>query len=370
MSKNDDGAAVADVVALRRRQEEWDIKFLTDRLRIRSLLDYVELLLEGDGDSVEPRPNPEGNNPSWITQFIVSRWVRLLLMGLVIYLVALFTSHLWLGFLVSGRAMIDNDCLELAMVDRIERHSLPSPLPLYCSVKTHHLRREVDYHLSYQHIPSVSSDMLVSAARSLAFNDIEGNKHRLYATLDGMKLINMENLVTLLDMLRLEHRIECICPVFLGLLVNQTFIYDRTSGGWLLMHQAFVYRNGTVSQLVKPDIEYDKHLLYPNYRAFVSAVLRDEKPIHHHTVYVTYTHLSTNDAIAAVDDNNLKEYNRQLISRDIIEGVLRMSDPNDRTVPFRVVEEVASQKSLLLSSDDAACYHFCDFTNRRALGVE
>lgn len=305
-------------------------------------------------------------NQTTLCQMIVSvynhRYVRAMIILLISFIIAVMTSHLW----VTKISLFDTatlslyDCHQLSL----DSHSGMDAIPLYCSTLSKYVWHAIDYHASYHHIPRKRGN----TSGGVLFVDTEHEVYDIYHTMKGNRLVARTKFIQELEVLRKDHRINCICPVFMGIVGNVLFIYDKFSSEWRIMHQPFVYRNDTLSREIESTIFYEKDILHHNYNAFVSTVLQNRMTrIHHETIYVEYSEIVSPPP--SVDDL-LKEYNRELTNIDVIDKCVDMNDHHDRTRAFGVVHidnEMVKQKHAMFTGDDAICYSFCDYTNKEIL---
>lgn len=312
--------------------------FPIPNLNSESLRDYMLFLAEGKGNVFENYVWPRNVTIHTINherhvwypslsleyKFHPRRIVYTSIMSF--YVILVLTSHIWLAPIFPytiGVCMPFNETSATCMITSDD---------IWSSLSSHH----IDYSVIRR--PPTSSQPLQQQYRDV----VDDSLYVAYYTMEGSyKWLREPDLIHQLEEEERGDNNTCICPIFMGIIGNVTFL--RHNDEWLIMHQPFIYRNNTMSHMRESSIVYHPHnRLYRNYNSFVSGPMRSSaKQRHYETLYVEYTSL---EGETLYNDNKTK-----------------------RALLFNIEPTGKTQKRITLTLRDAICFHFCDATNRLVL---
>ena len=182
-----------------------------------------------------------------------------------------------------------------------------------------------------------------------------------------------------LESLRVHQKLDCICPVFLGLCDNVTFLYDTAEARWIIMREPYVTRNESRVPLIESTLVYDAHFswrnpLYNNYRRFTSQIMHEQAKQRHYASYeVSFREdAPVVDAKPVDDDATLQYrlYDTLLLQHDTVKKGLTAEDTRERTILMTMhMPGIGAhpRQRRVLSQQSAICFHFCDTANKRLI---
>ncbi len=138
----------------------------------------------------------------------------------------------------------------------------------------------------------------------------------------------------------------CICPLYLNIVSNVSFLFDTSEEKWIIMSQPTVSRNNTFAELVastivnnnKNSLFYTRHKHWHTY-----AHKNTSELIHYDSFVVEYT------AVDSLDTNDLLIQKDSVLAQNGLEHL-------------KMVHSVAPntyRKQIALSGSDAICFTYC-----------
>ncbi len=303
-------------------------------LSYEAIEDYIWCLADGHGNDTEKRIWAMLiNTTDGETIYALKHGKRQTSWELYIiclYAILVLISPIWLNPILS---------LAYTKCNPLNHHSDLSS----CVIMPNQIWREIDYHIDYRGLYVHKKMKDISSQR---YRDVDSGTHfRVYHMID-----NTFRWIRHVDMIRQLHDYKnntCVCPVFMGLRENMTFLVLGEDKQLVIMYKPFVYRNNTLSNRIQSSLLYHKHSpFYDNYESFMSNTVprMSSEQIHYETLYVEYTEI--------IDDYK---------DCDIT--------PGSDQIMFDIEREPQSseQKRITLTKKDAICFYFCDTANRIAL---
>lgn len=129
----------------------------------------------------------------------------------------------------------------------------------------------------------------------------------------------------------------CICPVFLNMPGNLSFLYDTSQQEWLVMLRPTIYRNNSFAELVSSTITYNRQSL------FFSQHHRVEELIHYDSFVVEYM-----DPVSPPQPKSVKNLSDTLREVAFEEASL-----------FTKISSL-NTKQMHISGEDAVCFVYCN----------
>lgn len=319
----------------------------TGNLSLRQrVVEYIASLEEGRGHRVSQflwkrvpeyyrrinRENAQSDAlPEWLERAITTfynKQVRLFTMWFLILLVLVFTSHLWLPY--TG---FSNESPEMSL-QRLTNYSIES-----CHVANHSVpycflvddrayspepildeHQAVIYGLALRHPTLLAKDI-----------GVENGWLKRYINLNTQLVPLLEQLYR--DEIKRDY--PCLCPHFLNIGSNVTFIYDESEARWWILLNPVIHRNNTFAELISSSVSYSKDSLFHKY---MSAEV-----IHYDSFIIEY-----DDFVRpALDMSELVELNR-----------LAREAQLDLALFYRL--ERLERKQMHLSGSAAICYIYCE----------
>jgi len=151
----------------------------------------------------------------------------------------------------------------------------------------------------------------------------------------AVALVREDLLVPLLDDLYERRGVRCVCPLFLGLRDNVSFLFRRDT--WTVLYDPVVWRNTTEATLVRSRVDYAtpwQHYSGDN--------------VHHSHIVVEFS------SVAAFRFDNLNERK----SRTLLTGYQTLALRTQNRSALHHIETVERLR-LQLSGDDAVCFTHC-----------
>lgn len=319
----------------------------SDILTAERLREYMWFLMEGKGRAYEQRlwkamvSETESHIHHINHEIVLPAWIPCAMWcynhaRIGIYVLLVITSHLWLGPLLSLTYVTCQPGI-------VGGDGASCSIPIIYTQLEGHIPHVDYYHRLFANHARGSSVPLVE------YRDVEtGRLFFAYPMLDGT--YRWINEAALRHRLATQGNESCVCPIFMGITANVTFMRLRQDE-WLVMHRPFVYRNNTLSNLIESSIRYHKESpYYGNYARFMESVMPVVKQIHYETLYVEYTKFGSTssgmaDGAACSTETVAATHSRMFTTHKVH----------------------AIQQTITLSHADAICFHFCDATNRVVL---
>lgn len=190
------------------------------------------------------------------------------------------------------------------------------------------------------------------------------------------KLINKINLIEKLEEVRNNDPIPCICPSYINIIGNYSFLYNDIDQEWIILFKPFLSRNNTFSDLKKSSITYDNNTnqfyRYEYIKNLINYTIDDEQYIHYESFIITSIY--NND-----DNNNNNDYdnnNNKIIDNNKDEEEYEY-DINKNIKDFENKEENILLKMIKINSDkiikrtlkesDAICFIHCENINKKMI---
>jgi hypothetical protein len=352
--------------------------------------------------------------PVWLITLVDlynSVHARLLTACLLLYVAVVLSAPLWIGYVtvmpaqvapvvvepviqpslprVTSRGdaslMVYNEALQRDVCDCEAFVRSPGGCEghAYCVARRGQLWRLADYTDVDYTAAVFASKTLPSPPLDYYFTDVEQHVYRVYRTLSKgdtqprAKLVRMDTLREWLESLRLHQQVQCVCPVFLGIVDNVTFLYDAATAQWLAMREPVVVRNETrgnqvASTLVYEAVRFSANPLYRNYKHYVDDVMRGNSHLRHYASYdVSYWSDGYSSeaaaAAAAAVGAQYEMYDRRLLEYDTVERCLSADDARDRSI-LLVLHRVHGERERRvrhLSGEQAICFNFCQHANKQ-----
>lgn len=148
----------------------------------------------------------------------------------------------------------------------------------------------------------------------------------------------------------------CICPVFLNIFANLSFLYDVSETRWLVMAEAVLIRNSTLAELSSSQVGTNERSLFyrrhQHWNRFITESL-----IHYDSFTIEYTEV---ESIVYDRPEELAQFNDKL-QREMEHPVPRLYHH------FRgATEQMAERKQVRLSGIDASCFVYCDTIQKKS----
>ena len=169
-------------------------------------------------------------------------------------------------------------------------------------------------------------------------------------TMVARHYINVEN--DLIPLIMHIHNEEvashpCICPLFLNIVSNLSFLYDSGESRWLVMANPTIYRNNSFAELVASNINYNKRSFFFNkYMRWQSLI--PQELIHYDSFVVDYIEPVFSELVVTGSTTTTLNQPKEL-------GVSLFS---------RVQTTTTLHKQVHLSGDNAVCFVYCDALSR------
>ena len=169
----------------------------------------------------------------------------------------------------------------------------------------------------------------------------------------------------------MHQQLACICPVFLGIVDNVTFLYDTRYAQWLVMHQPVIVRNETRGPQIKSTLLYEQarfsvNPLYRNYRRYIDQTLRGESTLRHYASYeVAYDGGDDKDGVNEMPFE-YKLYETRLRDYDTATATA-VGDEQERSVLMSMSTPPRRRRrtTILLDGEQAICFNFCQHANKQ-----
>lgn len=379
--------------------------------------------------------------PFWVEVLIDlynNTYIRMIVFISIVYIIIVMTSHLWIGFIgiynittttinnntdmivmynkddsiLRYTGMVYNKELDLYLLecssiikDTIKSNGLIGLIddPYYCITKTRNI-----WNIHQKPYENIDYDILIAYKNrvhpvvdknDIYYTDYENKIYYTYNIIDKNdrivkpNFIERELLLDELDLLRTKHNLSCICPVFLGIVDNVTFLYNTDSKSWIIMNKPYIYSNNILSNKIESSLVYEKiminttdnsktnNVLYNNYMNFISKILDKNIINRHYAKYtIRYSEIMVNkefiinnhDDITRIRYKKLKAYNKILIDHDVLDKCIKTEDPLERTIIFdtHILNKDNKDKyiksntiEMVISDENAICFNFCNNAN-------
>lgn len=148
----------------------------------------------------------------------------------------------------------------------------------------------------------------------------------------------------------------CICPLFLNIVANVSFLFEASEQRWLVMAQPVIHRNNSFAELVASSVSYsEKSLFHKRHSQWHDYVGRADL-IHYDSFVIEYTEPS-NDLIDTLSippemTSQLSALNEKLYASEFTKASL-LYRANEAEIQ-------AQRKKVHVSGSDAICFIYCD----------
>lgn len=144
----------------------------------------------------------------------------------------------------------------------------------------------------------------------------------------------------------------CICGLFLNIVSNVSFIYNRGEERWIVMREATIVRNNSFAELVASKIMYNERSRFFNKHKQWQRLVPEEL-IHYDSFVIEYIdeEMPTDDGLT--DMIRIRTENDRLREIPYTKATLykRMRNPRRKQLP--------------ISGSDASCFVYCDALQRK-----
>lgn len=326
-----------------------------------------------------------------ITTFLINvynyRYTIPLFIISVSYIILILSSHYWIIHIIpiyndtnnhikSTSLVLHNHTTQYdyksTIINECDTESLEQSS--YCITKSLYLWKPMKFIKEYNEIGDDNKDdnLLQSLVDENNHVSIILNRH--YHSIKTRYILPLNILLDYLTKLRNKYNIECICPKFIGIYDNITFIYNNDENRWLLMYKPYIYKHSILSKKIISMIEYntkediDKeddeyyHIYYENYNKIKKITPNN----HYDLLYVDFISLNRlNDSIVINHQQReiLKDENTKLRNHDIIDKCIHNEDDKDRRLIFLSNYHYYNYDVLhdkrMLKRDESICFTFC-----------
>ena len=341
----------------------------------RYLSEYVTLLEKGNGgptlrewwifyeSKVPEQYRLRGSNtphplPYWMEQvasFLNNDSAQKTLKFILLYFFLVLTSHLWLPYVtevnihplqsasvelgvdpcVWAAATTDPLCF-LFTNDLLSRQTLTSITSRDVLFRTHH-------HHHHDNRSNLTDTVVVDEEDTVYYplEFVVPQKENSPETVLISRYVTDEQLLTLL---RKESVDTCICPLFLNIVSNVSFLYDESEKRWMVMREATLYRNNSFAELVASTITYnERSRFFTKHKQWQSLV---GEFVHYDSFVVEYTEdVPPPEAVNV----NVAEANYRLRENAYTKASIFKRGGVDR-----------QRKQIHVSGSEAICFVYCD----------
>ncbi len=148
----------------------------------------------------------------------------------------------------------------------------------------------------------------------------------------------------------------CICPLFLNIVNNVSFLYETTTDTWTVMTNPIIYRNNSFAELVASVITYSPLSLFAakhkRWQALAPMIL-----VHYDSFVVEYTEPASSSFAEPLIEQSAKEaahYQEKLKEASFVKA----------GVFHRTQEAEIVRKQVHLSGNNAVCFVYCNTLTR------
>jgi hypothetical protein len=156
----------------------------------------------------------------------------------------------------------------------------------------------------------------------------------------------------------------CVCPLFLNLVANVSFLFDTSEQRWLVMAQPTIHRNNSFAELVASSVSYnEKSLFYKRHLQWQKYVGKADL-IHYDSFVIEYIEpvdelLDTMTNMPTEVFSTLSSLNQKLEETHLTTARLFYR--------LKESEVQAQRKKVHVSGSDAICFIYCDTMQQRFL---
>jgi len=336
--------------------------------------------------------------PLWLEQlirFFQNAHVKITIIALALLFIIVFTTHLWLPY-ISLYSITTQEELSLLLDKPIHECTNFSSSEPYCFLYNHeHLdekrlmeltiktpvfsgqsgllalvEREPAPLLAHLHLladerrsiyyPLVFRTPVISSSLSDFFSSsdeesVKGEWHTRYVRLE-QELIPLLSYIHHEELNRgaiIQH--PCICPLFLNIIANVSFLFDVSEQRWLVMAQPSIIRvNSFAEQVASTVASNERSLFYKSHRYWQRQMKDDGEMIHYDSFIVEYTEPS--NELTLTEQSELSRFNKVMGEHDYTELRI-LSRQNEEMVQMQ-------RKKAHVSGNDASCFIYCDTLQR------
>jgi hypothetical protein len=124
------------------------------------------------------------------------------------------------------------------------------------------------YYLLNVLTPIVSS---INAPKLSINNEVgssSSKKKKMESSTSKMMITNEKVIIDILNKIDNKGK-TCICPLFIGINANISFLYKKDQESWSILHEPYIYHNNSISGEIETSIVYAKDsLLYHNHKNY------------------------------------------------------------------------------------------------------
>lgn len=166
----------------------------------------------------------------------------------------------------------------------------------------------------------------------------------------GGNMIKETHLVRTLTRLREKEGERCICPAFLGIMDNMSFIYYHDTKEWIIMNEPLLGEPTTGARLVNTRVKYPDNSAF---KQFLPPLAANNE--HYDSFSVSFN--SPSFQFDSNDVRPLATFNHKLLHYDTVE---MKRDEQTQFILRRLDRESEMRRiSIKLKGDEAICFIFC-----------
>jgi hypothetical protein len=173
-----------------------------------------------------------------------------------------------------------------------------------------------------------------------------------YEIINGHSIVKEKSLKRTLKRLYEKEGERCICPGFLGIRDNISFLYYHEKSDWIILNNPVLGERLTNSQLVNTWINYPQNSVF---RKFLSSDQSQKKNEHYDSFTLSFD--SPSYQFDSQDVRLLEEYNAKMFHYETV----KMGDAQQNVFILRRLsrEKHIKRLSIKLKGQDAVCFIFC-----------
>lgn len=330
--------------------------------------------------------------PYWIEELLKiynKPYVCKFLVSFLIFIILIFSSNLWIGFIIDlpyNNQLLLNDhyktinglnfpnCFNIIDHyyndnDNDHNSNITGNNHHYCLIQKNNIwSKNIDF------IPSsfIKSPISTSLSKKKIFKKINISENNYYYHIRNIfyykfydlidekdKLINKNELIQKLEEIRNDDPIPCICPSYIGIIGNYSFIYNDIDQEWIILYKPFLSRNNTFSDLKKSNIRYDKgtnqFIRHEYIKNLINYTIQDEYYLHYESFIITsIVNNNNNDNIQSIEE---KEENEKEIIIENEENLILKKNKIDLNKIMKMT----------LKESDSICFVHCENINKKII---
>lgn len=173
-----------------------------------------------------------------------------------------------------------------------------------------------------------------------------------YEIIDGHSVVKEKSLIRTLKRLYENEGERCICPDFLGIRDNISFLYYHEKSDWIILNNPVLGERLANSQLVNTWINYPQNSVF---RKFLHRYQYKKKNEHYDSFTLSFD--SPSYQFDSYDVQLLEEYNAKMFHYETVER-------HDSQQSIFILKRLSREKhikrlSIKLKGQDAVCFIFC-----------